>query len=241
MLRGINTAAAGMMADEQWQQILANNFAQSDTIGYRSETAVIGSFPQVLLSRTGPNAATMQVVSEGTGLVTTVPNLSEGALQQTGQPLDVAIQGSGFFAVQSPGGVLYTRAGHFTLDAQGNLVSPQGYFVLSTAGTRIQAGPGATIGPGGAVTYQGKAAGQIAVYNPTSGQIADAGGGYFQATGAVPVLATPQFAPGYLEGSNVSAPEVLGAMIQVLRHFEAGQQFLNQDATTLDRFIQVAS
>jgi flagellar basal-body rod protein FlgF len=241
MLRGINTATAGMMADEQWQQILANNLAQSDTVGYRSETAVLGSFPQVLLSRLGPNPSALGTVSVGTGLVTTVPNLSEGALQQTGQPLDVAIQGPGFFGVQSPNGVLYTRAGHFALDAQGNLVTPQGYFVLSTAGTKIQAGPGATVSPDGSITYQGKPAGQIAVYNPTSGQIVDTGGGYFQATGAVPLLQTPQLAPGYLEGSNVSAPEVLGAMIQVLRNFEAGQQFLNQDATTLDRFIQVAS
>ncbi|MDA8345032.1 MAG: flagellar hook-basal body protein [Thermaerobacter sp.] len=241
MLRGINTVTSGMMADESWQQILANNLAQIDTPGYRSETAVIGSFPQVLLSRTGSQPTTLQTVSLGAGLVATVPNLTEGALQATHNPLDVAIVGQGFFAVQSPTGVLYTRAGNFSLDAQGRLVTPQGYYVLSTAGTPIQAGGGAQIGQDGTVSYQGKAAGRIAVFNPASGQIADAGGGFFQATGAVPPLATPQLAPGYIEGSNVSAPEVLGAMIQVLRHFEAGQQFLNQDATTLDRFIQVAS
>ena len=241
MMQGVNTAASGMIADEQWQQILANNLAQIDTIGYRSESAVLGSFPQVLLSRSGAQPAALQVVSMGTGLVATVPSLVEGPLQQTGQPLDVAIQGQGFFAVQAPKGVLYTRAGNFSLDAQGMLVTPQGYQVLSTAGTPIQAGAGAQINPNGTITYQGKTAGQIAVFSPTSGQIADVGGGFFQATGAVPRLANPQLAPGYLEGSNVSAPEVLGAMIQVLRHFEAGQTFLNQDTTTLDQFIQVAS
>ncbi len=241
MLQGINTATAGMMADEQWQQILANNLAQSDTTGYRSETAVLGSFPQVLLSRTGAQPATLQTVSEGTGLVATVPDMSEGALQQTGQPLDVALSGPGMFAVQGPSGVLYTRAGHFTLDANGSLVTPQGYRLLSTAGTPIQAGPGAAIGSDGTVTYQGKTAGQIGVFAPTTGQLADAGGGFFQATGSVAPQGTPQLSPGYLEGSNVSAPEVLASMIQVLRHFEAGQQFLNQDAATIDRFTQVAS
>lgn len=242
MLRAINTVTSGMMADEQWQQVLANNLAQANTPGYRSENAVLGSFPQALLVRTGPQSGPLQTVSLGAGLVATVPSLTEGPLQATQNPLNVAIQGQGFFAVQTPQGVRYTRAGDFSLDAQGHLVTPQGYLVLSTALTPIQAGPGAQISVGGQVTSPGGGAGQvIGVWNPAAGQIADVGGGFFSASGAVPALSTAQLVPGYLEGSNVSAPEVLGQMIQVLRQFEAGQQFLNQDSATLDRFIQVAS
>lgn len=241
MLRGIETASSGLIADEAWQQVLANNLAQLNTPGYKSETAVIGSFQQLLIQRTGPAGATLGAQSAGTSVVATVADFSQGPLQQTGNPLDVAIQGNGFFAVQTPQGLRYTRAGAFSLDAQGNLVTPQGYLVLGSRGQPLKAGVGASIGPDGSLSDRTGVRGQLGIWSPAPGQLTDMGGGFFAAQGTVPPMSGAKLTPGFIEGSNVSAPEVLGAMIQVLRHFEAGQQFLNQDATTLDRFIQVAS
>lgn len=239
MLRGIDAASAGMVADEGWQQILANDLAQLNTPGYKSEMPVIGSFQTLLVSRTGQDAGTVGAQSGGAAIVAATTDWSEGALQQTGNPLDLAIQGSGFFAVRTPQGVRYTRAGDFSLDAAGNLVTPQGYFVLSTAGTPLKAGTNAQIAPDGALTSSSGSAGQIGVWNPALTSLTDTGGGLYQTSAAAPPLLTgAQLTPGALEGSNVQAPEVLAAMIQVLRHFQAGQQFVTQDTTTIDRFLQ---
>ena len=240
MLRGIDTVSAGMVADEGWQQILANDLAQINTPGYKSETPVIGSFETLLVSRTGADSGAVGSQSGGAAIVATTTDWSEGALQQTGNPLDVALQGSGFFAVETPQGVRYTRAGDFSLDASGDLVTPQGYLVLSTAGTPLKAGSNAQIGPDGTLTSSTGTSGTIGVFNPALTSLVDTGGGIYQASGAVPLLTGAQLTPGALENSNVQAPEVLAAMIQVLRHFQAGQQFVTQDTATIDRFLQEA-
>jgi len=240
VLRGIDAASSGMVADEGWQQILAGDLAQINTPGYKAETPVLGSFESLLVSRTGMDAGTVGSQSGGAAIVASVTNWSEGALQETGDPLDVALQGSGFFAVQTPGGVRYTRAGDFSLDASGQLVTPQGYLVLSTTGTPLKAGENAQIEADGTLTSASGNAGTIGVWNPALSSLTDQGGGLYAASGAVPLLQGAQLTPGALEGSNVQAPEVLAAMIQVLRHFQAGQQFVTQDTATIDRFLQEA-
>ncbi len=241
MLRGIDTVSAGMVADEGWQQILANDLAQLDTPGYKSETPVIGSFQTLLVSRTGQDAGQVGAQSGGAAIVATTTDWTEGALQETGNPLDVAIQGAGLFAVQTPQGVRYTRAGDFSLDASGDLVTPQGYLVVSTAGTPLKAGANAQIGPDGTLSSNSGSAGKVGVWNPALASLVDTGGGIYQATGTVPLLTGATLTPGALEGSNVQATDVLAAMIQVLRHFQAGQQFVSEDKNTIDRFIQEAS
>ncbi len=241
MLRGIDTVTAGMVADEGWQTILANDLAQLDTPGYKSETPVIGSFETLLVARTGQDAGQVGSQSGGAAIVATTTDWTEGALQETGNPLDVALQGPGFFAVQTPQGVRYTRAGDFSLDAAGNLVTPQGYLVLSTAGKPLKAGADAQIAPDGTLSSSAGSAGKIGVFSPALTGLVDTGGGLYQATGAVPAATGASLTPGALEASNVQAPEVLAAMIQVLRHFQAGQQFVSEDKNTIDRFIQEAS
>ena len=240
MLRGIDTASAGMVADESWQQILANDLAQIGTPGYKSETPVIGSFETLLVARTGAGGGVVGSQSGGAAVVAAITDWTEGALQVTGNPLDVALQGSGFFAVQTPQGVRYTRAGDFSLDASGDLVTPQGYLVLSTAGTPLKAGENAQIAPDGTLGSSTGASGRIGVYNPALASLTDTGGGIYQTNGPAPLLAGAALTPGALESSNVQAPEVLAAMIQVLRHFQAGQQFVTEDKSTIDRFIQEA-
>ena len=240
MLRGIDTVSSGMVADEGWQQILANDLAQLQTPGYKAQSPVIGSFETLLVSRGGAGGGQVGSQSGGTAIVATTTDWTEGALQTTGNPLDVALQGGGFFAVQTPQGIRYTRAGDFTLDAAGDLVTPQGYLVLSSAGKPLRAGPDASIAPDGTLNSSLGKAGQVGVWNPSLAGLTDMGGGLYQANGAAPLLTGAQLTPGALESSNVQAPEVLAAMIQVLRHFQAEQQFVTQDTSTIDRFLQEA-
>jgi len=240
-VRGIDTAATGLMTDEAWQQILANDFAQMNTPGFKSEMPVIGSFQTELLTRTGLDAGSVGSSSAGAAVVAQATDWSAGTLQQTGNPLDVAIEGSGFFAVQTPSGVRYTQAGDFSTDAAGDLVTPQGYLVLSSAGKPLQVGSGASIAPDGTVrTAAGAGVGQVGVWNPATASLTDTGGGLYSATGTVPLAKGAELATGVLEQSNVEPTEVLAAMIQVLRHFQAGQEFVSQDTSTIDRFLQEA-
>ena len=240
MLRGIDTVSAGMVADEGWQQILANDLAQLQTPGYKVQSPVIGSFETLVVSLSGAGGGQVGSQSGGAALVATTTDWTEGSLQTTGNPLDVALQGGGFFAVQTPQGVRYTRAGDFTLDAAGDLVTPQGYLVLSSAGRPLRAGQGASIAADGTLNSSLGRAGQVGVWSPALASLTDMGGGLYQANGAAPLLTGAQLRPGALEGSNVQAPEVLAAMIQVLRHFQAEQQFVTQDTNTIDRFLQEA-
>lgn len=240
MMRGIYEAASGLMTDETWQRVLANNLAQMNTPGYLQEIPKVGSFGSVLVTLSGGPG--IGLASQGATVSATVPDLTTGPVTVTGDPLNAAISGPGFFAVDTPQGTRYTRDGSFTLDEQGYLVTSQGYLVLNALGAPIQAGQGAQITPSGAVTAGsgGRKVGQIGIFNPGLQQITDAGGGLFQATGPVPFAAGATLVPGSIAQSNVSVPGTLAAMIQVLRHFEAGQQYVNTATSTLDGFIQVA-
>ncbi|MBX6352132.1 MAG: hypothetical protein IRZ10_02255 [Thermoflavifilum sp.] len=151
MIRGLTTAAAGMLATERWQQALANNVANADTPGFKPSTGEILSFPEQLLSlwdygaqQVGPPVG---VLSTGAVFQEGVPLFLQGAVEQTGRRLDLAIQDSAADAAQTAGGwhsflpvaysgmdgetgIVLTRDGHLDTDAQGVLVDAAGHPVL---------------------------------------------------------------------------------------------------------------
>ncbi|KZZ83875.1 flagellar hook-basal body protein [Bacillus sp. SJS] len=162
MLRGLYTAAAGMLSQQKRTEMLSNNIANVNTPGYKSDQAAIRAFPEMLLSRMeGKDAPTQNPMNFGTqtpiGSLNTgayvqelVPQFTQGDLRETGLPSDIALleetvpanadtgmKGFLLFAVGMPDGqVRYTRNGHFTLNDQNQLTS-QGVPVLSTAGAPI--------------------------------------------------------------------------------------------------------
>lgn len=239
MLEGLFLATSGLLADEGWQSVLSNNLANADTPGFKSQTAVVGSFGTLLLG----NGATGQAIgarSAGAALFETAPDLAQGSVLGTGDPLDVALQGPGFMAVQTPQGVFYTRDGALAVDSLGRLVTPGGALILGQNLQPIQAGQGAEISPDGTVTAGGRTVGKIGLFLPALGQLVDVGQSLFQAVGPVPVDRTTVLVPASLEASNVDPAATLAAMIRVLRQFEAGQTFIHQTTSTTDTFIQSA-
>lgn len=239
MLEGLSLATSGLLADERWQSVLAGNLANVDTPGFKSELAILGSAGSETLTNTSSGAA-IGSTSTGAALFETVPNLGEGTIQATGVPLDVALDGPGFMAVQTPGGIRYTRDGALSVDAGGALVTPGGYAVLGVGGRPIQAGPGAAIGPGGEVTVGGRTVGQIALFAPTLGQLTDVGQGLFQAQGAVARDTTTRLVTGSLEASNVDPAKALSGLLQVQTQFDAGQNLVKVITAATGTFIQVA-
>jgi flagellar basal-body rod protein FlgG len=218
---GLDIAATGMVAEQVRQDQLANDLANASTPGFKPEETPQHSFGEVLLANTEGGAA-VGSVNEGVALGKAYTNKTPGTMQETGEPLDFAIEGSGFFAVKTPQGIRYTRDGQFTTSATGMLTDAAGDPVLGAKGAQIKVGaagtvPASTVGvfevPGavkqGENLYTGKPAGK-------------AGGTVRQ---------------GSLEGSGVDAAKAMIEMITSLRSFQSGQQAIQ----SIDQTLQAAA
>jgi flagellar basal-body rod protein FlgF len=223
---GLYIAASGMVAEQVRQDQLSNDLANASTPGFKPDETPQHSFGEMLMANTEGGAA-IGSVNEGVALGKAYTNMTPGAMQETGEPLDFAIEGSGFFAVKTPEGIRYTRDGQFTNSSAGVLTDANGDPVLDAKGAQIRVGasgtvPAAKIGvfevPGAAKQgenlYTGKAAGKP--------------------TGTI--------RQGSLEGSGVDAAKVMVEMITSLRSFQSGQQAIQSIAQTLqDAASQVGS
>jgi flagellar hook protein FlgE len=183
MMRGMSAAISGLEASQTMLDVTANNLANSDTIGYKSQaTSFVDELSQTLAPATGPNGFNGGTNAKQVGLGVEVGSIDNqmgaGSLETTGNALDIAIQGDGFFQVGNgdpgttapytsnlPNSVEYTRAGNFTLNSQGFLTTQSGQYVIgatapssssSSTPTYINVPPGSTnvaVGQDGAVSY----------------------------------------------------------------------------------------
>jgi len=214
---GLNIAAAGMLAEQVRQDQLSNDLANASTPGYKPQTAVQSSFGALLLA----NTATGQQIGSiqtGTDISKVVTDTTPAAMQQTGQPLDFAIAGTGFFAVKTPEGVRYTRDGQFSSSAQGTLVDANGDPVLGQNGSPIQVGAKGTV-----------PASALGVFNLTGAQ--EQGNNLF--TGTTAGRGTGSVEQGALEGSGVNAIQTMTEMIASLQDYQSGQQAIQSISQTL--------
>jgi flagellar basal-body rod protein FlgF len=205
-------ALSAQLALLRRSDIIANNVANISTNGYKGEHLVFAEYL---------NATQDGSVGSYVDPVGTVRDLSQGPITQTGNPLDVAVEGDGFLAVQSPQGTRYTRDGHFQLDAQGEIVTAQGYPILGASGAPIVIPNGAgpiTIGQDGTVaTAQGNA-GQIQIATFQSGQqLIPAGNNLFDTNEAPGTPTSTKLVQGSLEGSNVQAIIEMTRLIETER------------------------
>jgi len=231
MERGLYIAASGMLAEQVRQDQIANDLANASTPGYKPDRAAQGAFDEMLLHTTSTGAG-IGSMSLGTGIVELRTDLSQGPLSQTGNPLDLALSGPGFFAVQTPQGIRYTRDGQFTTDAQGRLSTVTGFTVLGANGKPITISDttSVTIAPDGAVTSNGRAAGRISVVSLT--KAVKEGDTLFSGTaGARPQVT--QVEQGYIEGSGVEPARAMVDMIVSLRAYESTQRVLHALDDTL--------
>lgn len=174
MIRGLYTAASGMIMEQTRNDTIANNLANVNTAGYKKDVAVFQTFPEMLISRLGDvdkqpieveGAETLQkppvIGTLGTGVrVDGIYQIhKEGPLRETGAPLDLALGGDGFFVIETPRGERYTRNGTFSLDSDGYLVTSEGRRVLGQGGA-IQLQPPGAAGEG---KVQVDAAGRVTV------------------------------------------------------------------------------
>ncbi len=140
MNRGIYSSASGMMTEMVRTDTIANNLANCNTVGYKKDVNVSEPFEKMLIERIndGQNPAPkIGYLGTGAGPRENYVVHQMGGMIETGNPLNVAIAGKGYFSVQTPNGVRYTRNGSFTLNNNGQIVTTDGYPVLGTGGTPI--------------------------------------------------------------------------------------------------------
>jgi flagellar basal-body rod protein FlgF len=216
-------AASGMRSRLQSLDLLANNIANASTGGYKADREFYSLYAE------SGNPETMPVVEKP------YTDLSQGVLQNTGNPLDLAISGQGFFAVQGPKGPLYTRNGSFRVDPSGKLTSSEGYAVQGTGGAiTIPGKQPIEISSDGTVTQNGKVIGQLQIADFTSGAgLTKQGNNYFRAAdpgGVVKAPAGSSVEQGKLEASNSGTAESAVRLVSIMRQFEMLQKAASMGA-----------
>jgi flagellar basal-body rod protein FlgF len=234
---GYYAALTGLVARTQALDTAAANLANAQTPGYRAEREY---FRSVLL---GPDAADSQLgqtVNNYGLLGGDRLNLDQGALQQTGNPLDLAIEGQGFFAIQTAHGVRYTRDGNFHRSPAGGLVTEAGEPVLSASGKPIPVPPGAvSVGADGVLSVAGGVVATVGVFSfPASVQLTPEGANrYIAPAGVTPAPATEMtLRQGEIESANQDAIQGTMDLIVVQRQAEMMQKALTLFHTEFNKF-----
>lgn len=209
------------IALQRQMDVVANNIANINTTGFKSEQLLFEEY-LMPVARDRDFAALDQQLSY-TDDWTTIHDMSGGAMVQTGNPLDVALQGEGFLTVQTPQGERYTKSGSLAIDASGFLVDLNGHQVLGTGGP-IQfaaAETDITIGEDGSISSSAGAKGSLQLVEFTDPQAAERQGDNLW-SGGDPVAATStRVFQGAIEKSNVSGVGEMTEMIRVQRAYES--------------------
>jgi flagellar basal-body rod protein FlgF len=236
MQAGLYVNLSGQIALDRRLSTIANNVANAGTVGYRAEELKFDTMMSTMSKN--PTAFT----SAGESFISE----RAGAMNKTGNPLDVAIQGKGWFAIQTPSGTAYTRDGRMQLLESGELQTLNGYPILDAGNAPIQldtsAGP-PKISRDGMITQNGRRVGAIGLF------AVDTAGGYsrMENSAIVPsITPTPivSFASdgilqGFVEDSNVNPVSEMTNLIMVTRAFDGLQTSIEESESSLKKAIQI--
>jgi flagellar basal-body rod protein FlgF len=218
MDRGLYIAASGMLAQQVRQDQLANDIANAATPGYKADRSAVRSFPDMLLSNT-KTGAVIGPLGAGAQIDATVTDLSPQAVKPTSEPLDFAVQGEGYFAVNTANGQRFTRNGAFTQGPNGTLVDQLGEEVLGQNGQPLQVVDG-KVDPS-----------RVGVFDvPDAKKQGDA-----LFTGTANGQATGKVINGALEGSGIEPTTVMVDMMASMRAYEASQKAIQTIDSTLEK------
>jgi flagellar basal-body rod protein FlgG len=219
MQRGLYIAASGMLAEMVRQNQIANDLANSSTPGYKPDRAAQRSFGELLL-RNGGSGAEVGTLGLGTQIDEIRTDLAPAPIRDSGEPLDFAIEGDGWFGIRTPEGVRFTRNGQFTADSGGRLVDQLGNAVLGRDGGDVTVGESGRVRPGAVGAFAVDGARKL-------------GDSLF--TGAQTGAASGTVRGGALEGSGADPARSMVDMIASFRALEAGQKAIHTIDETLGR------
>ncbi|MCI4661724.1 MAG: flagellar hook-basal body complex protein [Neomegalonema sp.] len=232
----VNVTRQSALLDEL--QSIANNLANMNTDGFRREAPVFSEYVKAV---EGPVGSLSMAAARGHFVDET-----QGALAHTGGSFDLAIEGEGYFMLESPDGApLLTRAGSFTPNEANELVTSDGVRVLDASGGPIFIPPDAAevkIAGDGSISADGNLIGQVGLFTAPPESLKRTSGMSFTTDEApLPVEGTGKIAQGYLEQSNVSAVTEITRLVEVQRAYELASSFGNQEDGRIENLIQTLS
>lgn len=233
MYKGFYNLTSGMLTQQRNLNVIANNMVNISTAGYKEDRYASSTFDDVLYSRVGnkdkdnPQDLGNQSYIRASSQIYT--DYGQGVPEPTGIPLDFAIEGDGFFAVQAPGGeVAYTRTGNFSLDEEGYLCLPSAGRVLDGEGQPILLSTDKVRGDQNGRIFSeeyGDYLGQVGVYTfADNGQLSRNPQGLFTGGGQATAAVTPKVHWGYLERSNVDMIRQMTEMMTSQRALQSAAQ-----------------
>lgn len=243
MTRGMYAAAGGMLIGLRAGDVHANNLANTSTPGFRSDHVSFAALAKLALKDVKALDGQPATIVPSSTLNPSVLNLSQAPLNQTDNPLDLAVDGDGWFVVDTPAGERYTRNGHFTLAADGTLTTVDGHPVLTDSGpVKLAQGEKLRIRDGRTLVGDGgRELGRLRLV-----RFGDPGGivkqGANLVSGGAPVAdeTTREVRQGMLEGSNSETMRVMVDMMANLRFIEMNQRVIQAQDASLGQAIEIA-
>ncbi len=218
-------ALSRQMVLQQQMDLISNNLANVTTAGYKAESMLFVEY----LQETG-DGKTLSFVQD----LAVARDLGQGPITLTGNDLDLAIRSEGYFAVETPAGLRYTRAGNFTLDEDGRIVNFDGFTLLDPGNGPINVPPDSeqiTVAPDGTISDEEGEIGRIGVFTFDNQQLLKKteGGLYDPGDSEPEFLREPNIAQGMIEGSNTKAVVEMSKLIETLRSYQATAKMIDEE------------
>lgn len=249
MVKGLYTAYTGMLNEQNRMDIMTNNLANASTVGFKKEGSTSQSFDDILTVKIRDtsvginNVNPIGVKNPGVKIGENYTDYSQGSFRITGNTYDLALSGNGFFAIEFTNkagetSTKYTRAGQFTLNKDGYLVTQEGDYVLDTQNRRIQLNTliDSAITPDGTISQNGVDVAKIQVVDFANYDYLEKyGETYFEPLeGAEITTSDAEVNSGYLEMANVQIVSEMVNLISITRAYESNQKIIQTYDNTLD-------
>jgi len=241
MENSLYTGLSRQMALRSEMDLVANNIANMSTPGYRGQRLIFREFVEKETARHTPEKDALSMVEQYGQFQTTTP----GTIKSTGNPLDVAVQGRGYFGIQTGAGTMYTRAGNFQMNAEGELINGNNELVADEGGGTITIPAGTrhiTITQDGSVSTENGIIGRLMVVEFADEQALEpVGNGLYKTAQAGLPAEDSRVMQGMLEGSNVNSITEMTRMIDVSRAYESSAKMLQTEHDRQRSMIQTLS
>ncbi|HUB29851.1 MAG TPA: flagellar basal-body rod protein FlgF [Terracidiphilus sp.] len=232
---GYYSACTGLVTRTQALDTIANNLANASTVGFRAQHNL---FSSVLANAGGLSQSPLDQAINNYGILSgTSLDQSQGALQKTGNELDLGIEGPGYFVVQTANGPMYTRNGSFQVSAKGQLVTSTGDAVMGDKGVIVMPPGPVSISPDGSISQNGAVSGKLRVVEfPAGTELASVGNSYYSAPpNTAKAAANSDIRQGTLESSNVNPISSMVELITAQRSAEMMQRALSMFNSEIDK------
>jgi len=233
MENALTIALSRLVAQQRGVDVRAHNLANASTPGYRAERML---FSDYLVRQTRTDAPAGGGILQYVQDRATWRDTQAGPITRTGNPLDLAIAGDGFFAITTPGGERYTRAGRFTLDADGRVTDADGHALQGAAGPLVippEAGAIRITAEGSVSTDQGEIGRLRVVRFDDPNSLRPEGDRLFAADAPAVEMPQPRILQGAVEGSNVRSIVEVALMMDDLREFQMAATFVEKETERL--------